>query len=572
MMANTNTNNQAGSMDYDPTNPRNQLPQKSSAGWYTALGKIGDQPGMDYWNKEIAAKGYDNAYRAFMMDASMNLAKDKAVGSADLDKQKDQQNSAGWYTALGKIGDQPGMDYWNKEIATKGYDNAYKAFRVDAAMNLAKGKAVGSGDIAPTTTQTQAQVAPTQARAEPVYNTSSLATDSSFNPGGSGDYLSQLKNKYGQYNMSSADPFLNLNSASTFVSSLMNGAGAGANFNDAQKAEARYDYMKSSQAAGVQGRVNDQDAQWLKMAGQNGYGYTQDSVLERARQDIFKNGQASPDDVNVLNYFNQGPDAWRAGGNGPSFNDLANKYGISNDMRQAGNEMGFNPLQSSGMFASDPYQDMQKRIENYGSLNKAQQDYLQQQLQSVSSGQRQQLQQMFAPQQAPQLQRPLQPVQQQNPYLQPFQQTAAYGQAVNQNWDSNPQISQPPQNNQASQNPYTSQSNRQYPDWGQNNNFQSGMQQQPYGGFQNGFQQSQQNPMQPMQQVAPQSMSQGMQQFNPYQSSFQQPSYQNWGQQSQRRGLLYQGQGSGQNQAYGQNQAANNNQNRYGLLSAYGSR
>lgn len=70
--------------------------------------------------------------------------------------QASTKDSSGWYTELGKVGDQAGMDYWNKEIASKGYDQAYNAFRYDANNNLAAGKAVGSGDIpkvtAPVTT------------------------------------------------------------------------------------------------------------------------------------------------------------------------------------------------------------------------------------------------------------------------------------------------------------------------------------------------------------------------------------------------------------------------------------
>lgn len=79
--------------------------------------------------------------------------------------QASTKDSSGWYTELGKVGDQAGMDYWNKEIAAKGYDQAYNAFRYDANNNLAVGKAVGSGDIpkvtapvttTPVTTPTQA--------------------------------------------------------------------------------------------------------------------------------------------------------------------------------------------------------------------------------------------------------------------------------------------------------------------------------------------------------------------------------------------------------------------------------
>jgi hypothetical protein len=70
--------------------------------------------------------------------------------------QASTKDSSGWYTELGKVGDQAGMDYWNSEIKNKGYDQAYNAFRFDANNNLAAGKAVGSGDIpkvtAPVTT------------------------------------------------------------------------------------------------------------------------------------------------------------------------------------------------------------------------------------------------------------------------------------------------------------------------------------------------------------------------------------------------------------------------------------
>ncbi|MFZ6780256.1 hypothetical protein ACO0LD_25770 [Undibacterium sp. Ji83W] len=548
------TQNNIVGIGNDPIKPANQLSRNKSYDWYTPFGRIGDQEGMDYWDNEITSKGYDTAYRNFLTATAQNMASGKGVGADSISDQKFTNKSADWYTPFGRIGDQAGIDYWNNEIKNKGYDVSHNAFLVAAAQNLTNGKGVGSSNI-----QTQMPVdfgtgqasansnrtsPPVSAKNEPVYNTMSMDRSSSFDNGGANDYLSQLKNKYGRYVMGDVNPFLNLNSSAAFVSGLMNGAGAGANFSDAQKAEVRYDYLKASQEAGLQGKVNDQDAQWLKLAGQNGYGYTQDSVLDTANRKVF-GGNASQADVDVLNYFQQGPDAWKKGSG--VFEGLADKYGASPQMRAWANEMGYTPLQTSGMYSNDPYQDMQKRIETYGSLNSAQQSYLQQQLQGLSSTQRQQMQQFFPQQQGASQQ---QQTQQQNPYLQPFQQTPAYNQAVNTNWAST---------NQPAANQY----------WGQNSTQQevanTSNGKQDFPSKQSGWNQFQSSGQQYDNSAPPwgqsyqnQSSSWGqVNQSQPYnggfQNNFQQP-----------RGLL--------NQGSGQQQPANNNQNRYGLLSAYGSR
>jgi len=553
MAANTNTVGIGG----DPLKPGSQLKKNNSYDWYTPFGRVGDQAGMDYWDQEIVRRGDEAAHRDFLTAAAQNMAAGKGVGSDSIPGQGAGNQSADWYTPFGRIGDQAGIDYWNNEIRNRGYDNAHKDFQIAAAQNLASGKAVGAGDIAKqlpvdagvgqSQLNPNSGAGPSSAKNEPVYNTNSLARSSSFDSAGNGDYLSQLKNKYGRYVVGDVNPFFNLNSSAAFVSGLMSGAGAGANFSDAQKAEARFDYLKASQDAGVQGKVNDQDAQWLKLAGQNGYGYTQDSVLDTANRNVF-GGKGSQADMDVLNYFQQGPDAWKKGAG--TFENQASKYGASPQMKAWANEMGYTPLQSSGTYSSDPYQDMQKRIESYGSLNPAQQNYLQQQLQGLSSGQRQQLQQLF-PKQQP-VQQQAQP-QQPNPYLQPFQQTSAYNQALNSNWESPGQ----PQTN-----PYAGANSAQ-PGMG---NFQAGNQNsgQNWPANQGRFQPSTQTTAN----ATPNWGSQYQTPFpswgmanpgNPYGSNgfvnnFQQP-----------RGLLNQGQGFGQ-------QPANNTQNRYGLLSAYGSR
>lgn len=66
------------------------------------------------------------------------------------------QVSNNWYTELGKVGDQPGIDYWNEQIKKQGYDTARAGFMASAKDNISKGLAVGTGDIpkvtAPVTT------------------------------------------------------------------------------------------------------------------------------------------------------------------------------------------------------------------------------------------------------------------------------------------------------------------------------------------------------------------------------------------------------------------------------------
>lgn len=95
-------------------------------------------------------------------------------------------NSTNWYTELGKVGDQPGMDYWNQQIAVQGYDQARAGFMASAKDNISKGLAVGSGDIpkvtAPNTTT------PVNAPSQPVQTTQydvngQSITSPVYNPG-----------------------------------------------------------------------------------------------------------------------------------------------------------------------------------------------------------------------------------------------------------------------------------------------------------------------------------------------------------------------------------------------------
>ena len=169
----------------------------------------------------------------------------------------------------------------------------------------------------------------------------------------------------------------------------------------------------------------------------------------------------------------------------------------------------FDSVQSTGMYSSDPLQDMQRRMETFGSMNPTQQYYLQQQMQGLNQGQAGQLINQYQPQQV-QAQAP-----QQNRYLQPFQQTNSYQNAMSNNY---------------------------------------GMPSQQFSGF--GQSQQPNNYMQTAQQP---SFGQPAQSFN---QPMQQP------QQNQSGGLFGQ-QNSGFSQQTGTSQSP---QNRYGLLSAYGTR
>lgn len=154
--------------------------------------------------------------------------------------------------------------------------------------------------------------------------------------------LADVISKYGQ-NVHGMDPsFLNdPRAAASFMSSIANGTGDGANMNQSQLDEARYYQMKLAQQTGGPMSNGQEDAGWLGMAGKDGYGYTKDSVLERARQNMFVNGQTNPNDIGILDQFNQGPKAWAEQGSGSGFNNLLDKYGSSQQIRDIGAKMGF---------------------------------------------------------------------------------------------------------------------------------------------------------------------------------------------------------------------------------------
>ncbi len=168
------------------------------------------------------------------------------------------------------------------------------------------------------------------------------------------DLLAEIVSKYGQYNnpAGNVNPFLNLNSAGTFVSTFANGQGAGANMSQDQQDEARYYFLKAMQQAGVQGKVSPEDAQWLKLAGQDGYGYTKESVLDAAKRNILTNGVVNPQDAMILDQFNQGPTRWN--NEAGTFKTEAEKYGASPFTMQMGQQLGF---QNENPFDGMDYND-----------------------------------------------------------------------------------------------------------------------------------------------------------------------------------------------------------------------
>lgn len=182
------------------------------------------------------------------------------------------------------------------------------------------------------------------------------------------DLLAEIVSKYGQYNNPSAqvNPFQNLNSAGTFVSTLANGQGAGATMSPEQQAEARYYMLKSMQQAGVQGKVRDDEAQWLGLAGSNGYGYTQESVLDQAKRNILTYGKINPEDVAVLEYFNQGPTRW--GTQAGTFQTEADRYQANSLVRNAGQAMGY---QAVNPFDGQNYNDesVKFQMQQYAQAN-----------------------------------------------------------------------------------------------------------------------------------------------------------------------------------------------------------
>ncbi|MFZ6733774.1 hypothetical protein ACO0LG_17740 [Undibacterium sp. Ji42W] len=441
----------------DPTKSANQLSVNKSSDWYKPFGRVGDQAGMDYWDKEIASKGYDTAYSNFLTATAQNMASGKVVGADSISGQNFTNKSADWYTPFGRIGDQAGIDYWNNEIKNKGYDVSHNAFLVAAAQNLTNGKGVGSGNIQSTETSALADTK-AAGTANGMPTAEYLAAQNAR--------MAALGNVGGPYQAGELG---------------MPGASA------------RPDYEQKLAALRMQ------------------------SELATAAANRQKQMAAKP----------------------------------------------FDSVQSSGMYSSDPLIDMQRRIAEAQSMNPAQQDYLKQQMSQLTPQQLQQLggideqrqtyakaynngaynnaqQQLFnqrqaygmagfdAPVNPPQV--PVVQQQQQNPYIQPFQQANAYSKSVNMNWGSPDQPrAQAYWGNEGQAGNWQTQSGQSNPYLysGQSNNFQSP------------FSQYQQNPY-------------GIQNQGS-QSNFQQP-----------MGLL--------NQGFTQQQPTNSNQNRYGLLSAYGSR
>ncbi|BBB67985.1 hypothetical protein UNDYM_3732 [Undibacterium sp. YM2] len=442
----------------------------SAADWYKQFGRAGDQAGVDYWSREIAAKGADAAQRAFYQAASDNIISGRGVGNVQ-DPGSDYvtgTTAADFYTPFGKVGDQAGIDYWNNEIKNKGLENARTAFQVAAAQNMVSGKGIGSGNI-----QTSANTS-TQAK-------DAASTDTANNSA-----------KSGSANGMPTAEYLAAQNARMAALGNVGGPYQAGEFG-MPGASARPDYEQKLAAMRMQ------------------------SELATAAANRQKQMAAKP----------------------------------------------FDSVQSSGMYSSDPLIDMQRRIAEAQSMNPAQQEYLRQQMSQLTPQQLQQLggidethqtytktynngaynnaqQQLFnqrqaygmagfdAPANQPQV--PVTQQQQQLPYIQPFQQSNAYNRSVNMNW-GNP--NQPrAQTYWGNEGQVGNSQNQQ----GQSNPYIYGEQ---YNNFQSPFLPYPQNPY-------------GMQSRGA-QSNFQQP-----------MGLL--------NQGFAQQQPANGNQNRYGLLSAYGSR
>lgn len=442
----------------------------NAADWYKQFGRTGDQAGVDYWNREIATKGADVAQRAFYQAASDNIISGRGVGNVQ-DPGSGYvagTTAADFYTPFGKVGDQAGIDYWNNEIKNKGLENSRTAFQVAAAQNMVSGKGIGSGNI-----QTSANSS-TQVK-------DAASTDSANTGGKSGAATGMPTAEY-------------LAAQNARMAALGNiGGPYQAGELGMPGASSRPDYEQKLAALRMQ------------------------SELATAAANRQKQMAAKP----------------------------------------------FDSVQSSGMYSSDPLIDMQRRIAEAQSMNPAQQEYLRQQMSQLTPQQLQQLggideahqayakaynngaynnaqQQLFnqrqaygmagfdAPVNQPQVAVAQQ--QQQDPYIQPFQQTNAYNKSLNMNWGNPNQPRSQTYWGSEGQTGQTQSQQRQwnpYGDGAQNNNFQS-----PFAQYsQNSY---------------------GVQNLG-YQGNFQQP-----------MGLL--------NQNFGQQQPANSNQNRYGLLSAYGSR
>jgi|GEM_PF-1882162 len=464
----------------DQTDLRSQLSDGNAAEWYKQFGRIGDQAGIDYWNREIANKGHELAQRAFYQAASDNLISGRGVGNVQESGSVHTNgiSAADFYTPFGKVGDQAGIDYWNKEIKSKGIVSAREAFQVAAAQNMVSGKGIGSGNIQ--------SAASTQAN-----DTTSIEASNAGTKSGAANGMPT----------------------------------------------AEYLAAQNARMAALGNVGGPYQAGDLGMPGASGRpDYEQKLAAMRMQSEL--------------------------------------ATAAANRQKQMAVKP-FDSVQSSGMYASDPLIDMQRRIAEAQSMNPAQQEFLQQQMSQLAPQQLKQLggideehqtyakaynngaynnaqQQLFnlrqaygmAGMEAPANQQQTAQAQQQqaqNPYVQPFQRTDAYNKAMNTDWSSpNQPVAQDYWHNQGARG--QQQANQQSQE-GHPNPYSYGVQNSH---LQNPFQQYQQNPY---------GLHSQQNQQNPYgqqnqgfQNSFQQP-----------KGLLDQGQ-----------QLVS--QNRYGLLSAYGSR
>ncbi|MFZ6643278.1 hypothetical protein ACO0LL_26390 [Undibacterium sp. TC4M20W] len=440
----------------DPTKPANQLGKNKSADWYTPFGRVGDQAGMDYWDKEIASKGEAEAHRAFYNAASKDMQMGKGIGADSIQNNAGGSTASNWYAPFGKVGDQAGIDYWNNEIKNKGYDVSHNAFLIAAAQNAVNGKGIGSGDLASpsvTTTGNSQVVQPAQqtlSNGRPQSNEQYINSNGSWIKNPDFDPLAEVRGNGGFMAAYAKD-----NSIANKMGYAQNGVGNAGYDPEFLRATRRQmdlaggmDNFFGNTMNSTQEQLNFQNA--LRgitddpFAGQN---LSDASAQSRVQQYM----QTHPDYVPVNTYRGEAP---RLPGDINQDTGLKTMQGVSNQ----------NPwVTNKGFVQQMPWQRPQQSQSAYQS-----------------------------PQQS-------------NPYpnLQPFQQTEAYNSAVNVNWASPNQSVQSNWGQQNMPNPY-----------GMGNNSQNTYDRQ--NNFQNNFQQ---------------------------------------------RGLLNQGQ-----------QVASNTQNRYGLLSAYGSR
>ncbi|PXX41658.1 hypothetical protein [Undibacterium pigrum] len=452
----------------NPTNQRLQMSKGRSADWYTAFGRVGDQAGMDYWDKEIASKGEEEAHRAFYSAASKDMLMGKGIGADNLQSNAGANTASNWYAPFGKVGDQAGIDYWNNEIKNKGYDVSHHAFQIAAAQNAVNGKGIGKGDLEKTTVNTPVNnqvtasvttqgnsqaVQPAQqslSNGKPQSNEQYINSNGSWIRNPDFDPLAEVRGNGGFMAAYAKD-----NSIANKMAYAQNGVGNAGYDPEFLRATRRQmdlaggmDNFFGNTMNSTQEQLNFQNA--LRgitddpFAGQN---LSDASVQARAQQYM----QTHPDYVPVNTYRGEAP---RLPGDINQDTGLKTMKGVSNQ----------NPwITNKGFVQQMPWQQPQQLQNPY-----------------------------LAPQQSDP-----------HPYLQPFQRTDAYNKAVNVNWASANQSEQGNWGQQSMQNPY-----------GMGNTSQS-----MYG-----------NP-------------------NNFQNNFQQ------------RGLLNQGQ-----------QTSTNTQNRYGLLSAYGTR